>query len=119
MIRIVSAAVLLAAVPAAAREAAAPATSLSIQQQAALRCSAAFALGAVEQAEGRNKAWPVLAKRGKEFFVRSSAGIMDEAGWTREQIVAELTAQARSLKRPGELEAAMPPCLLLLDASGL
>ncbi|MGN3974351.1 hypothetical protein [Tsuneonella sp. SYSU-LHT278] len=89
-----------------------------MQQQAALRCSAAFALGAAEQERGANKAWPLLAGRGKEFFVRASAAIMDEAGWTRDQVAAELTVQARILGRPGELEAAMPPCLLLLDASG-
>lgn len=122
MIRIAFTVALLVAAPAVAQDAApveGPATPLSMQQQAALKCSAAFALGAAGQAQGQNKAWPILAGRGKEFFVRASAAIMDEAGWTREQVAAELTAQARTLRRPGELEAAMPPCLMLLDASGL
>ena len=123
MIRTVTAAAaLLTAIPAAAQEAApaeGPVRPLSMQQQAALKCSAAFAVGATQQERGRNLAWPQLAQRGKEFFVRSSAAIMDETGWSREQVAAELTAQARVLTRPGELEAAMPPCLLLLDASGL
>ncbi|MCT2557567.1 hypothetical protein N0B51_01090 [Tsuneonella sp. YG55] len=122
MIRLAVPALLLAAAPAIAQDAApaeGPAAPLSMQQQAALKCSAAFALGAAEQAQGRNKAWPLLAERGKEFFVRSSAAIMDETGWTRDQVADELTAQARDLRRPGALEAAMQPCLLLLDASGL
>ena len=122
MIRFALATILLAAVPAAAQDAApeeGPAAPLTLQQQAALKCSSAFALGAVEQAGGRHATWPPLAERGREFFVRTSAAIMDETGWTRDQVAAELTAQARVLKRPGELEAAMPPCLMLLDASGL
>lgn len=96
-----------------------PAKPLSMQQQAALKCSAAFALGATAQARGEGRAWPALAARGREYFVRSSAAIMDATGRSRDQVSAELGAQARLLARPGELEAAMPPCLALLDASGL
>lgn len=122
MIRVLVVAALLVAVPAGAQvpvPAVGPPKPLTMQQQAALKCSAVFALGATRQAEGNNKAWPMLAARGREFFVRSSAAIMDKSGWTRDQVAAELTVQARALARPGELEAAMQPCLLLLDASGL
>ena len=96
-----------------------PARPLSMQQQAALKCSAAFALGATAQGRGQGKGWPVLAARGREYFVRTSAAIMDATGRTRDEVSAALAAQARQLARPGELEAAMPPCLVLLDASGL
>jgi hypothetical protein len=112
---------LLSAVPAAAQVAPeqAPAKALSLQQSTALRCSVAFALGAAMQARGDGTQWPALSARGREFFVRVSAQIMDETGRTRDQVAAELTGQAATLGEPGALAAAMPPCLLLLDASGL
>lgn len=103
--------------PAAAQEAAPP--PLSLEQRTALRCSAAFAIGAVLQQRGERGEWPPLAGRGREFFVRASAQIMDETGRTREQVADVLAAQARELSDPEALAVAMPPCLLLLDASGI
>jgi hypothetical protein len=96
-----------------------PPAPLSLQQSTALKCSAAFALGAAMQARGQGKEWAPLLPRGREFMVRTSAQIMDDTGRTRDQVAAELTEQARQLGEPGALAAAMPPCLLLLDASGL
>ncbi len=96
-----------------------PPGPLSLQQSTSLRCSAAFALGAALQANGDGAQWPPLALRGREFLVRVSAQIMDETSRTREQVAAELTGEAKSLREPGALAAAMPPCLLLLGASGL
>ncbi len=112
---------LLAAVPAAAQTAPeqGPPPPLSLQQTTALRCSAAFAIGAAAQARGKGAQWPALLPRGREFLVRVSAQVMDETGRTRDQVAAELTGQAKALGEPGALAAAMPPCLLLLDASGL
>jgi len=112
---------LLAAGPAAAQDpqVQGPPRPLSLQQSTALRCSAAFALGAAMQAKGGGSQWPALAPRGREFLVQVSARIMDETGRTRDQVAAELTEQAKSLSEPGALAAAMPPCLLLLDTSGL
>jgi hypothetical protein len=94
-------------------------TPLTIQQSTALKCSAAFALGAAMQARGEGREWGVLMPRGREFMVRTSAQIMDDTGRTCDQVAAELTAQARLLVEPGTLAATMPPCLLLLDASKL
>ena len=113
--------VLLGAVPAAAQVAPeqGPPGPLSLQQSTALKCSAAFALGAAMQARGEGSEWPRLAERGREFFVRASAQIMDETGRTRDQVAAELSGKAKQLGEPGALAAAMGPCLLLLDASGL
>jgi hypothetical protein len=96
-----------------------PPKPLSIQQETAMKCSAAFAIGATLQAKGGGKAWPTLMPRGREFMVRAAAAIMDQTGRTQEQVAAELTAQAKMLRAPGALDAAMGPCLLLLDASGL
>lgn len=92
---------------------------LTLQQASAIKCSAAFALVASAQARGEANQWPALVTRGREFFVRSSARIMDETGWTRDQVATRLADQAKALADPASLAAAMPPCLLLLDASGI
>lgn len=92
---------------------------LNLQQASALKCSAAFALGAAAQARGEGRQWPALAARGREYFVRASAQIMDETGWSRDLVALKLADQAKALGTPGALTAAMPPCLLLLDASGI
>jgi hypothetical protein len=92
---------------------------LNLQQASALKCSAAFALGAAAQARGEGKQWPALATRGREFFVRTSARIMDEMGWSRDLVALKLGDQSKALSQAGALGAAMPPCLLLLDASGI
>lgn len=92
---------------------------LTLQQAAALKCSAAFALGAAAQARGEGRQWPALAERGREFLVRTSAAIMDQTGRSRDRVALELTEQARTLADPAALAAAMGPCLLLLDASGI
>ena len=104
--------------PAAAQDAA-PLKPLSLEQRTAVRCSAAFAIVAVLQQRGEHREWPPLAERGREFFVRVSTQIMDETGRSREEVADALTAQARELSDPATLSAAMPPCLLLLDAAGL
>lgn len=109
---------LLFAAPAVAQEQSPP-KPLSLQQASALKCSAAFAIGATMQARGQGIEWPALGQRGREFFVRASAQIMDETGRTRDQVAAELSGHAKQLGEPGALAAAMGPCLLLLGASGL
>ena len=92
---------------------------LTMPQATTLKCSAAFALGATMQARGEGAGWPPLAERGREFFVRASAQLMDETGRTRYQVADDLRREAKGLGDPGALSAAMPPCLLLLDAAGL
>ena len=75
----------LFAVPASAQQPARPA--MSLEQQMLLRCSAAFAIVADQQARGLASAgaYPPMAQRGREFFVRSSARLMDELHLPREQ----------------------------------
>lgn len=118
MVRLAPLLVLLAAPLLAQAPAPAPAP-LTLQQTSALKCSAAFALGAAAQARGEGRQWPALAARGREYFVRASARIMDETGWGRDLVAVRLGEEARALVAPGALAAAMPPCLLLLDASGV
>ncbi|NCP19099.1 MAG: hypothetical protein GW855_08075 [Erythrobacter sp.] len=103
----------------------APATDglgpLPADQQGAIRCSAAFALIAERQKQGDADAleYPPLAERGREFFVQSGARLMDDAGLTRTTIEARMRAEARAILQEGTLDQLMPPCLMLLEASGL
>jgi len=127
MIRILvalSAAVL--AVPAAAQQ---PPPNYTLEHRMLLRCSAAFAIVAAEQQRGvaSAAAYPPLAGRGREYFVRASVRLMDELKLTREQVEAGLRAEVEGLQR-ASIEAADPaayvdsvmrPCLSALEASGL
>jgi hypothetical protein len=107
----------------------AEAPKLSLEQAMRVRCSAAFAIVAGDQARGVEaaKAWPPLGDRGREFFVRASAGLMDDLGLTREQVQALIEAEVarlqddavRSDDPAGHFDDVMQPCLLALDASGL
>ncbi|GMN04132.1 hypothetical protein [Erythrobacter sp. MTPC3] len=95
--------------------------ALSQQSKALVRCSAAFALISYGQDIGNEAAlkWPVLETRGKEFFVRALAQLMDETGLDREGISALVGAEAQRLTDAGETEKVMPACLIMLDGSGL
>jgi hypothetical protein len=99
-----------------------PAAAMTLEQQMLLRCSAAFALVAGEQqrsAPGAQASSP-LGERGREFFVRSAARLMDELKLTRGQVEARLRQEAQALSaRPARLAEVMPPCLSALEASGL
>lgn len=116
----------LSAVPAPAQEAP---PQLSLEQQTLLRCSAAFAIVASEQARGVESAlgYPPLGERGREYFVRASARLMDDLSLTREQVAALLKAEVERLQglaieaeEPAQLvDSIMQPCLLSLTASGL
>lgn len=102
---------------------AAPAEPAALPQdsRALLRCAAAFALVARGQAEGdaEAKAWPDLAIRGREFFVRALAQLMDETGRDRAAIAALANSEAQALTASGDVSRIMPSCLLMLEATGL
>ena len=91
---------------------------LDLEQKAALRCATAFAIVAALQARGGAIDFPPLEVRGKEFFVRATARIMDDTGATREQL-QELVQQEADSLTPQVLDDAMPACLLMLEASGV
>ncbi len=116
MIRIAFSLALLAA-PAMAT-AQAPVPQLSLDHRMLVRCSAAFAIVSNGQDNGNAEAlqYPPLAERGREFFVRASARVMDEAGLDRTQIEAALSAEAQEMWDNGTIAEVMPACLSLLPA---
>ncbi|MEQ1542850.1 MAG: hypothetical protein ABL926_11400 [Novosphingobium sp.] len=114
----------LAAALAAGAAAAQPADlpKLTLDQETAVRCSAAFAIVSSEQARAAPLAagWPVLGQRGREYFVRTGARLMDETGATRPQVQALFARSATELRGNGgglaqRLESLRRPCLSLLD----
>ncbi len=118
-------AAVLAGLPAAlaaqdAAQDAAP-VQLSLEHRMLIRCSAAFAIVASGQENGNEQAltFPPMDGTGREFFVRSSAQVMDEAGLGREQISAALSAEAQQLWDEDLIDEVMPVCLRFLEASGL
>lgn len=88
-----------------------------------VRCSAAFALVSHQQANPPASAAVqnarLMSERAREFFVISSARVMDEAALSREQISAVLRKEAQALSQGNALEQILPPCLQMLRASGL
>jgi hypothetical protein len=118
--RLLPLAAVLAAAPLAAQGSAPP--KLNLEQETAVRCSAAFAIIASEQARGTplGATWPALGNRGREFFVRTGARLMDETGATRPQVQALFARSAADLRGPGKtlavrLEGLRSPCLALLE----
>lgn len=109
---------LLAAVTLVAAPAVEPA--LTPPQADALRCGVVFALGARLQADKAPVAarWPALGTRGKEYFVRVTARLMDDTRASRETLAAMAMRHVPGLSTPAAVAAAMPGCLPLLDASG-
>jgi hypothetical protein len=95
--------------------------NLSQEGRALLRCSAAFALVSRRQANGDPAAqrWPALETRGREFFVRSLAQLMDQTGLDRDGIAWLAGIEAKALADSGETDKVMPACLLMLEASGV
>ena len=89
-----------------------------------LGCAAVFAIVASDQEASRDTAlaYPPLAWRGREYFVRASAAVMDEAGLSREAVRALLTEAAADLQRRAAaadpdtvVAAAIAPCLPRLE----
>lgn len=117
----------LASHPLAAQDAPAPAEAplptLTLEQRSSLRCGVAFGLIAKGQAEGdaRAAAYPAMEPRGREFFVRTMAGLMDDHDLTREQANKLAFETTMTLMNEGleAREAMMPNCLVLLEASGV
>jgi len=107
----------LLATPAAAQVG--PPRELSLEHRMLLRCSAAFALVAErqERREPRALAFPPLRERGREFFVRAMAKLMDEARLDRARVTEALTREAVAMRVGSAADDVMPACLAALDAS--
>ena len=95
--------------------------ALSAEQQATVRCAITFANVAARQAQADPAVagYPDLTERGREFFVRSMAQLMDDLQIKRPQLRLHLTKAAEEITQPGKVEELMPACLLMLDAAGL
>lgn len=89
---------------------------VSLEQRLELRCSAAFAMVAYGQDNGNEEAlaFPAMGERAREYFVRASASVMDEAGLDREAISALLSEEAQDIYEQGTLNDVMRVCLPLL-----
>lgn len=101
-------------VPLMAQDAAA---KLTLEHRMLLRCSSAFAIIAHGQGKGDPEAlaYPPMEETGREFFVRASARVMDEAGLDRVTLERELSVQAQAMRVSGQVTQIMPTCLSLLD----
>jgi hypothetical protein len=118
-------AVLALAVPVEAQDA----KPMTLEQTMLLRCSAVFQIVASEQARGAPgaNAYPPLKDRGKEYFVRAGARLMDELQLSEEQFRARIRAEVESQQKAATeaadpkayVDSVMQPCLVALDASGL
>lgn len=95
-------------------------TNLSLENRSLLRCAAAFALVTRAQKDGQESAmkWPELGDRGREFFVRAMAQVMDQTGYDREGIARVAGVEAQQIQDSGELDKMMPACLVMLENSG-
>ena len=98
-----------------------PAAPLSQENKALVRCSAAFALVSFGQESGNAEAqkWPAIDPRGREFFVRALAQVMDETGLQRDAVAGLVQAEAQRLLDEAQVDAVMPACLTMLEASGV
>ena len=99
-----------------------PPLALNDVQRTDLRCSAAFAIVAMEQAGGDAlPGWPPLALRGKSFFADTGERVMREAGLTRDGVRALIAAEVQTLQAAPDPDAALAalagPCVARLDAT--
>lgn len=94
---------------------------LSLAQQASLRCATSLAVVAAKQKNGDADAmkWPALGERGKEFFVRTIAQLMDETGMQRPGVRLHLVRESEFLRQEGKIDEIMPVCLTMLENAGL
>ena len=111
----------IAAAPLPAVSAESEETNLSLENRSLLRCAAAFALVARAQQDGQESAlkWPELGDRGREFFVRALAQVMDQTGYDREGLARAAGVEAQQIQESGELDNMMPACLVMLENSGM
>ena len=111
--------------PVSAQDAAAPAElpPLTMEQQTSFRCGVAFGLLAGAQKAGLEEAmaYPAIEPRGQEFFVRVTARIMEDERFTREVLKGLVDAELDhfGFDSFATVEAVLPACLTLLDASGI
>jgi hypothetical protein len=94
---------------------------LNEEQRTLLHCSATFAIVSGRQHAGDKAAlaFPDVTARGREYFVRALAQLIDEAHLDRQGVVGLVQAEAARLQDSPDLLAGMPACLASLEASKL
>jgi hypothetical protein len=94
---------------------------LTEEQRTLLHCSATFAIVSGRQHAGDKAALavPDVTARGREYFVRALAQLIDEAHLDRQGVVGLVQAEAARLQDSPDLLAGMPACLASLEASKL
>lgn len=114
MIRILTALALIATPLAAAAQPA----PLSLEHRMLLRCAATAAMVAYGQEKGDPAMadYPDLRERGRDFFIRASVRVMDEAGLDRGLVETALRAEAADIAAAGSVHQMMPVCLPLIPA---
>lgn len=124
--RILAALSFLALIPAAVAQTTAVQapdfSRLTPDHRASLRCAAAFAIVATEQAGGDAlPGWPLLAVRGKRFFTDTGVAVMQEAGLDRAAVQGLIAVDVQALQTSADPDAALlalaKPCLIRLDAT--
>lgn len=100
----------------------AAASPLTEAHRTDLRCSAAFAIVALEQAgSDMPQGWPPLAVRGKAFFADTGERVMREAGLPREAVRDLIAREVQALQQAADPDAALAalatPCVARLDAA--
>lgn len=93
----------------------APDRVISASDQAAIRCSAAFAVVAGQQARGLAAAYPPLGWRGREYMVLTGTRLI-ETGWSEADVAGAMRHAAVGFQAEDVLASVMGPCLSLLDA---
>lgn len=93
----------------------APDRAISASDQAAIRCSVAFAIVAGRQVQGQPGSYPPLAWRGREYMVVTGTRLID-TGWSETDVAAAMRNAAAGLRAEDVLASVMGPCLSLLDA---
>jgi hypothetical protein len=114
------AALALASAPSLAQQPA-PIPQLTDAQRMLLHCSATFAIVSGRQHAGDKAAlaFPDITTRGREYFVRAMAQLIDEAHLDREAVTRLVQSEATQLQDSPELLSGMPACLASLEASKL
>ncbi len=89
---------------------------LSLEHRMLLRCAATAALVARGQETGdpAMAAYPDMRQRGREFFIRASVRVMDEAGAAREAVEMQLRAEALDIVSTRAVHQMMPVCLPII-----
>lgn len=99
-------------------------SQLPIEQAAAPRCGVAFAImeGIQQAGDERAKQWPdIETSGGREFFVQAVGKLMADNGLDEQSVLNLVEREVARLSSDNYERAheMMPPCLLMLEASGL